>query len=161
MCDRGEILAHTVQKSFVLKAQRVGWPVGVEFVKEDSLLGIVEEMATKLNWTGVMHIDLRYDEDLKQFKVIEINPRFWASVEASMFTGVNFPYITCKLAMDKKLPPFKMKYKRVVRSNAAIKMFTSKVLNGKRDDLRFDNTYLETIVRDPFPYLYIYWKKLI
>ena len=160
LCQNGKILAQTVQKSFVLKAQRIGWPVGVEFVKEDALLSIVTEMVSKLSWTGVMHIDLRYDEDLKQFNVIEINPRFWASVEASMFTGVNFPFITCKLILDKQLPQVEMKYKRVVRSNAAIKMFTTRLLKGKREDRRFDNTYLEVIIKDPVPYLYSYWKKI-
>ena len=62
--------------------------MGVEFLYEDKLLKSVMILIKPLNWSGITHIDMRYDEKTNNFKVIEINPRFWSSIEASLFAGV-------------------------------------------------------------------------
>ena len=36
--------------------------------------------------------------------VLEINPRYWGSVMASLFAGVNFPYLACMEGMGIPLP---------------------------------------------------------
>ena len=36
----------------------------------------------------------------KEFKVIEINTRFWVSLDASLIAGVNFPYLYCLSSME-------------------------------------------------------------
>ena len=45
-----------------------------------------------LQWNGVANIDLRETAD-RQIHVIEINPRYWGSLSASIYAGVNFPYL--------------------------------------------------------------------
>ena len=62
-----------------------------------------------LNWSGVANVDVRFDYKTKQCMVLEINPRFWLSVEASEIAGVNFPYLYClsSLNLDFEIPNYK------------------------------------------------------
>ena len=93
LCEKGDILAYTIQKG-VLPGDREFEPnYGVEFLYDEKLYVIVKKLLKTLNWSGVAHIDLRYDQENDLHKVIEINPRFWVSLDASLAAGINFPYL--------------------------------------------------------------------
>lgn len=153
ICSEGKILAHTIQKSIKYSAD-YPWPYGLEFLSHDEIYSIVEEIAKKFNWSGVAHLDLRYDEIEKRSKLIEINPRFWASVSASIFAGVNFPLLSCLSALKRELPSLKTTNKIVVRTGPAIKMTFNKLFK-KNNEFSFDNTFLEFILKDPLPSIII------
>ena len=149
VCHEGKILAHTIQKSIKYSAD-YPWPYGLEFLSHDEIFNIVEEIVKRFNWSGVAHLDLRYDEIEKRSKLIEINPRFWASVAASIFAGVNFPYLSCLSALKRELPTLKTENKIVVRTGPAIKMTFNRLFK-KKNEFFFDNTFLEFILKDPLP----------
>lgn len=149
LCNEGKILAHTIQRS-IKYSDDDPWPYGLEFLSHDEILSIVADLAKKFNWSGVAHLDLRYDEIEKRSKLIEINPRFWASVSASIFAGVNFPYLSCLSALKRELPPLKTENKIVVRTGPAVKMTLNRLFKRK-NDFRFDNTFFEFILKDPLP----------
>lgn len=151
LCKDGKILAHTIQKSIKYSAD-YPWPYGLEFLSHDEILSIVEDLAKKFNWSGVAHLDLRYDELEKRSKLIEINPRFWASVSASIFAGVNFPHLSCLSALKKEHPALKIENKIVVRTGPAVKMTLNRLFR-RQNDFFFDNTFLEFILKDPLPTL--------
>ena len=46
-----------------------------------------------LKWSSIVNIDFIYDENDKQAKILEVNPRYWQSLLGSLFAGVNFPYL--------------------------------------------------------------------
>lgn len=147
--EKGEILAYTIQRSIKYSAN-YPWPYGLEFKNQEEILAIVENLVEKFNWSGIVHIDLRYDEVEKRAKLIEMNPRFWASVTASIFAGVNFPYLTCLTALGEELPIFKLEDKIVVRSGPAVKMTWKRIIKNQKN-LNFDNSFLEFILKDPLP----------
>lgn len=149
LCHEGKILAHTIQKSIKYSVD-YPWPYGLEFLSHEEILSIVQEIAEKFNWSGVAHLDLRYDETENRSKLIEINPRFWASVTASIFAGVNFPHLSCLSALKKELPPIKVENKIVVRTGPALRMTLNKLLR-KKNDFFFDNTFFDFILKDPLP----------
>ncbi len=150
ICIEGKILVHTIQKSIKYLTDDP-WAYAIEFAENDELYNLVREIVEKFKWSGVNHIDLRYDEDKCQFTVIEMNPRFWASVLATIFTGVNFPYSSCLLALKKELSEIRAKNKIVIRSGDALKMTVKRFTN--QSYLHFDNTYLELTIKDPLPTL--------
>jgi len=45
---------------------------------------------------GVIMIEFRYEEDSGKFYVVEVNPRYWASITNSIACGVNFPDLHIK-----------------------------------------------------------------
>jgi predicted ATP-grasp superfamily ATP-dependent carboligase len=51
-----------------------------------------------LQWHGVANIEFKLDKKDKQFKLMEINPKFWASVEVASQSGIDFPYLLCQMA---------------------------------------------------------------
>jgi predicted ATP-grasp superfamily ATP-dependent carboligase len=69
---------------------------------------------TNLKWYGVAMVEFKYDPRDNQPKLLEINPRFWGSLELAIKAGVNFPYLLYKVVMDEEIEPV-MKYKLGVR----------------------------------------------
>lgn len=160
ICKEGEILAYTIQKGFMSGTYRFSIPAGVEFIDDESTYSIVAELVKKFNWSGIMHFDLRYDEQDKQLKVIEMNPRFWGSLLASTFAGVNFPYLACLAGLNSKLPETIVKRKRVVHPKATLSILAKRLMPGKQKDLYFDHTIMEFILKDPMPAIYSEFTRL-
>lgn len=49
-------------------------------------LGILKH----LNWNGPAMVEFRYDENTDKLTLLEINPKFWGSLELALEAGVNF-----------------------------------------------------------------------
>jgi predicted ATP-grasp superfamily ATP-dependent carboligase len=62
-----------------------------------------QRLLKKLNWKGVAMVEWKYDDYDKSIKLLEINPRFWGSLELAVRAGVNFPLIYAKLSSNKKI----------------------------------------------------------
>lgn len=99
LCLDGKILAYTVQDVEIPNPRLFDNWWGIRFVNDYILLDIVTRLIEALDYSGVAHIDLRYDEKEKRIRVLEFNPRFWASVLGSHAVGVNFPYLACLTGM--------------------------------------------------------------
>lgn len=56
-----------------------------------------------LNWHGVAMVEFRRDERDGDFKLMEINPRFWGSLDLAVAAGVNFPYYLCQMIQGQNL----------------------------------------------------------
>ncbi|WP_273334448.1 ATP-grasp domain-containing protein [Dictyoglomus turgidum] len=44
-----------------------------------------------LNWNGVAMVEFKYKYDEEEFYLMEVNPKFWGSLELALRAGVNFP----------------------------------------------------------------------
>jgi predicted ATP-grasp superfamily ATP-dependent carboligase len=160
LCMKGKILAYTIQKGFEKSSRQFKAPPGIDFLFDNNTYKVVTEMAEKLNWTGVVHIDLRYDEKDQQVKVIELNPRFWGSVIGSSCAGVNFPYLACLIGLKRELPKIVVKPTRFVSGKIAVKVLAKKLFTKNKQGLFFDNTILEFYIKDPLPVLLAKYPKL-
>jgi len=62
------------------------------------------EMGLKLlksmGWYGVAMVEFKEDPRDGIVKLMEVNPRFWGSLELSIFSGVDFPYLLYRMVMD-------------------------------------------------------------
>ena len=47
----------------------------------------------ELKWTGIAMVEFKTDTRDNKPKLLEINPRFWGSVQLSIVSGINFPYL--------------------------------------------------------------------
>jgi predicted ATP-grasp superfamily ATP-dependent carboligase len=59
----------------------------------------------KLGWHGVAMVEFKLDPKDHQPKLMEINPRFWGSLQLSIHSGVNFPYLLYKMIMEGDVEP--------------------------------------------------------
>ena len=60
----------------------------------------------KLKWNGVAMVEFKRDA-LGQLHLLEINPKFWGSLDLALAAGVNFPTLAVKIAAEKKVNPKK------------------------------------------------------
>ena len=117
------------------------------------MYSVVKEVIESLNWSGVVHFDLRYNEKDNQVRVIEMNPRFWGSIVGSFYAGVNFPYLAVLLGLNREFPKFEYKHIRYVDGKTAVRIWTNKILQRKSSIQYFDHSKLENHFMDPFPML--------
>ncbi|MFZ3385361.1 MAG: ATP-grasp domain-containing protein [Candidatus Methanoperedens sp.] len=80
----------------------------------------IEEYSTrllkKINWHGVAMVEFRIDARNNEPKLMEINPRFWGSLELAVVSGVDFPYLLYQMAVNGDVEPvFEYKVGKKVR----------------------------------------------
>ena len=161
ICKSGKILAYTIQKGYIFSSSKYSAALGVEFVFDESLFKTVSFMMDELNWTGFAHVDLRYETKSSKFKVLEINPRAWGSIEASQKVGVNFPYLyvlSC-LEEDYELP--KYKFETCTNSIGLLKVIKSNLSMGRKSIPFPDHSYVWNKLKDPLPIVYSIFSKKI
>lgn len=159
LCLNGEVLTHTVQKGNLRGHNSFAPQLGFDFLNNDIVLGVAKQLMQALNWSGVAHIDLRYDEQTNDYKVIEINARFWGSIEGSKFAGINFPDLAIQLAMNNAIeqPQYtEIEYMRLKGVLKAIKRKPSFLFNKK---FLLNNSETKSFLNDPLPtgYRFIEW----
>lgn len=59
----------------------------------------------KLKWHGVAMVEFKKGLKSGEFKLIEINPKFWGSLDLAIASGVDFPYLACKMCVDGDIKP--------------------------------------------------------
>ena len=74
-------------------------------VKEPGLLDIGRQVFDRLDWNGVGMVECVRDNRTGEFKIIEINPKFWGSLDLAIHAGVNFPDLYCRLANGENVRP--------------------------------------------------------
>jgi predicted ATP-grasp superfamily ATP-dependent carboligase len=67
-----------------------------------------------LSWTGIAMVEWKEDPTDGIPKIMEINPRFWGSLELAVRSGVDFPYLYAELSSGRQVAPVK-EYKSGIR----------------------------------------------
>jgi predicted ATP-grasp superfamily ATP-dependent carboligase len=58
-----------------------------------------------LKWHGVAMVEFKKDKQTGKFVLMEINPKLWGSLGLAITSGVDFPYLTCKMAIEGDIDP--------------------------------------------------------
>lgn len=154
LCRNGEILAHTIQKGNMMGANQFSPQFGLDFIYEEELYKVIKKIMKTLNWSGVAHIDMRYDNHTNQFKAIEVNTRFWVSVEASLLAGVNFPYLYCLSSLGQEFNKPEYECVKYLSLKGLIKKIKQEKLFVFNIKFMRNNTALKFIFTDPIPTAY-------
>lgn len=160
ICVRGEVLAFTIQKGTLWDSKKLYAPqIGMEFLHEHRILNPVKILFKSLNWSGVANIDLLYDIKNDVFNILEINPRFWGNLTASLMAGVNFPHLLYLLSKGKEFPS--NNYQPI--SYYSLRGYKKLCLQNKKYilnlQLLWKNTPIRFWLKDPLPMVAeLYWK---
>jgi carbamoylphosphate synthase large subunit len=73
-----------------------------ENTHEYELVEFILPFFKKYPWEGPVEVEIIIDERVGKPKIIEINPRFAGSISFPIQCGVNFPYIACMAALNRK-----------------------------------------------------------
>lgn len=150
LCEDGNIIAHTIQKGFLGAKNPYAPQLGFEFLKNDAVYQVTSNVMKALNWNGIAHLDLRHDAEADDYKLLEINARFWGSTEASKSVGVNFPLQIIRKSLGLSLTQTTYRNEQFMRYKGLF-IQPSKLFNWS---FVKNNTDVFSVLKDPIPTLY-------
>ena len=116
LCDRGRLLTAFAHRRLREKPPSGGVSVLCESVAVDSnLCRQAMQLLGPLGWHGVAMIEFKEDRRTGTPVLIEVNGRFWGSLQLATDAGVDFPFLSGQLALGERpdVPPI---YKVGLRS---------------------------------------------
>jgi len=134
--DRGEAVVSTQ------KALRRGmkYPRGPSVYHEAVDIPALEAaglaILDELDWHGLASVGFIRDRETGTFKLLEINPRFWASLPCDIHAGVDYPYYYWQLANEAS-GPFDPAYRPGTASHF----------------LRGELVHLHSVLTEEYPYV--------
>ena len=128
-------------------------------VKKEKWVDDMLQILREVGWKGPAHIDVLYDLSSNTPKLLEVNPRFWMTLNLSIRSGVDFPYLLYKLANGEMVEPVKsyqvgVKYRWVLPNEILWLLQTPNKIKGIKEFFNFrkDNTcYGVLSFKDPMP----------
>jgi len=78
------------------------------------VIKIAFKLLKTMKWIGVAMVEFRIDPRDGIPKLMEVNPRFWGSLQLSILAGVDFPYLLYKMMMNEDIEPV-FDYKEGIR----------------------------------------------
>jgi len=71
-------------------------------VRDGRLAGYAASIIRELGWTGAAMVEFRKGDD---YRLMEVNPRFWGGLPLATRAGINFPHLLCRMAVGEEFPP--------------------------------------------------------
>jgi predicted ATP-grasp superfamily ATP-dependent carboligase len=90
-----------------------------ESIRDDALRETAERLLSALGWTGVAMVEFKVDPRDGRPKLLEVNPRFWGSLNHAIVSGVDFPWLLFRLAVEGDVPTVR-EYEVGVRSRSLL-----------------------------------------
>lgn len=113
--NHGKLRAFFCERYVRCKDGDVGTSVFRESVYVQKLVDYARRLMDGLKWHGPVHLDFLYEEESGKAAFIEVNPRFWGALDLAVRSGVDFPWLLYKMAIDGDVEPI-TDYKIGVRS---------------------------------------------
>jgi predicted ATP-grasp superfamily ATP-dependent carboligase len=108
LCDRGKLLTAFAHRRLREKPPSGGVSVLSESVAVDpQLREFAVRLLGPLGWHGVAMLEFKQDARTGNVFLIEVNGRFWGSLQLAIAAGIDFPYLSWQLALGKHpdVPP--------------------------------------------------------
>ena len=86
-------------------------------VENQEIKALGTRLLQKFGWYGIAMVEFKIDPRDNKPRLMEINPRFWGSLPLSIASGVDFPYLLCKMAVDGDITPV-FDYKKGVKARS-------------------------------------------
>ncbi|MGO9327504.1 MAG: ATP-grasp domain-containing protein [Steroidobacteraceae bacterium] len=94
----GDCLAHFCHKRLHQFPNSGGPSTDRIGIRDEPLLDMSLRLLKELDWRGVAMVEWKMDSRNGKFMLLEINPRFWGSLELAVRSGVDFPLLYAQAA---------------------------------------------------------------
>jgi len=102
--DHGTCIAHFAHKRLREKPPTGGVSVLSESIRADEKqLNAAKKILDSVSWHGVAMVEFKVTEVGEPY-IIEVNPRFWGSLQLAIDSGVDFPYLLHEATMGRACP---------------------------------------------------------
>ena len=106
----GEVLVEYMHRRIIEEKPSGGPSICACAYYDDELLRIGRRIIRKLNWTGMMMAEFRRHEETGEYYLMELNPKFWGSLELCLAIGLDFPRYLVEAFLEGR-KDFPKKYK--------------------------------------------------
>lgn len=153
LVEEGRILVYTMQHP-ALENKKFKYSKKIEFTEDPALLDLCEKIFKKLNFSGIAHLDFRYNPVNQSYHLVDFNARYWSTITGSLKAGINFPELACARALNKPVNP--MTYKRICfLSSESLFYILINSFSFKAKSFQFlVNNELYYGISDPLPMLF-------
>ncbi len=103
--NHGQLRAKFTHKRLRAKISTGGTSTKRISTKNSVIENYAEKLLASLNWHGVAMVEFIVNETTGQAWLIEVNPRFWGSLALAIQSGVDFPYLLYRMAVDGDVAP--------------------------------------------------------
>lgn len=103
--NNGEPRAALTQKRLKMYHSTGGIGVLNETTDEPELRDRAMELLRSLHWHGPAAVECKIDSRDGSFKFMEVNSRFWGTLDMAIQAGVDFPLLTCRMAVEGDIEP--------------------------------------------------------
>jgi len=103
--ERSHVKAVFVHKKLRTYPVRGGPSTLREGVEHPRIMELGLSLLKALNWVGIAMVEFKVDPRDGIPKLMEVNPRFWGSLQLAIFSGVDFPYLMLKIAKGEHFEP--------------------------------------------------------
>jgi len=159
LCKEGNILAFTMQKGNEPDEKQFAPSISWDFIYEPDLYRTIERLMKSLNWSGVANIDLLYDKNDQQFKILEINARFWGSLDGSILAGVNFPYFYYLASRNIDFVTPKYHHINYLSTNGVFSRMKNNKMFLFKTRFILNNSQIKFMLKDPLPIVFKFLSK--
>ncbi|HDO20178.1 MAG TPA: ATP-grasp domain-containing protein [Candidatus Bathyarchaeota archaeon] len=93
----------------VIEAKPSGGPSIVARIDNNpKIMKIGRKIVEKLKWTGVLMAEFKKDYETGEHYLIELNPKFWGSLELAVSKGIDFPKYLIEAFLYNRVPRSKI-----------------------------------------------------
>jgi predicted ATP-grasp superfamily ATP-dependent carboligase len=103
--NRGELRAFFMHRRLREFPVTGGASTAAAAYYDETLKELGTRLLRNLKWHGVAMVEMKRDRRDGQYKLMEVNPKFWGSLDLSIAAGVNFPHLVCRMAYDGDVAP--------------------------------------------------------
>jgi len=102
---RGEPVAAVTLRHIRNVPPTGGRCVEVETTDMPEVRNAAVRLLTYLKWHGPAMMQFKLDDRDDMPKLLDLNGRFWGTLDTAIQAGVDFPWLTCRLAMGERVEP--------------------------------------------------------
>jgi predicted ATP-grasp superfamily ATP-dependent carboligase len=161
-CRKGEIVAHTIQRSLDAPGIGFGPQRSMQFLRDPGVLELGERLARALQWDGVAYVDFRRDSRDQTCNLLEVNARFGQAVLGSLAAGVNFPLRSCLSALGEDDPEETYRELDYFHPGAFLRAWASAPFSQRGTPRpRLRQSGLQFVLADPVPEISALVRRLV
>ncbi|WP_135824057.1 carboxylate--amine ligase [Halorussus ruber] len=98
VCDEGEPIVEFQHRRIRSTSYFGGASAHREAIRDPAVRELGVKILRELNWNGPAMVEFRRDGETGEYKLMEINPRFWGSLPLGIHAGIDFPWVYYQLS---------------------------------------------------------------
>jgi predicted ATP-grasp superfamily ATP-dependent carboligase len=102
---QGEPRAVMTQQRLAMRPARGGPGCYNQTTIDPDLAELGVTLLKSLGWHGPAMVEFKRDSRDGRFRLLEVNGRFWGTLGLAILAGIDFPWLTCRMALEGDIEP--------------------------------------------------------